>query len=292
MNRIEIPEAGITVDVPASYAEMTGPQLFYVMQQLDALQRGHIPLTEFRVRVLYKLAGIKRTPRSIAWERLHPKAARLRAEKVTLLAEKLLGFVFMPDAEKLLPAYDCVENHMPSLRIGFRRFIGPGDGLMDISIEELMAADAELALYTTTQDPQHIDNMLATLYRRPGPRQPSGRRVQPLDIDRTARDAHIFRKVPSWKKYLFMLWYAACVDNLQRGTFTINGREVSFAPLFSDNEAAGKSLGWLGTLFNLAERKTFGDIEKTSATNVIDVLLLLLNDKYNAENARKNHTAD
>ena len=170
--------------------------------------------------------------------------------------------------------------------------VGPADALMDISFEELIAADAELTLYTATKDSRHIDNLLATLYRRPGPQQPAGRRVEPLDIDRTERTARIFRFVPSWKKHLFLLWYAACVDNLQRGTFTINGREVSFAPLFNDNEPPGKSLGWLGTLFNMAERRTFGDMKETSATNIIDVLLLLLNDKYNADNARKNHKTD
>ena len=42
----------------------------------------------------------------------------------------------------------------------------------------------------------------------------------------------------------------------------------------------------------MAERRTFGDMKETSATNIIDVLLLLLNDKYNADNARKNHKAD
>ena len=292
MNRIEIPEVGITVDVPASYAEMTRPQLFYVMRQLDALQRGRISITEFRVRVLYKLAGIKRTVRSIVWERLHPVAARRRAEKVVLLTEELLGFLFATDAENLLPAFDCVVNHLPSLRIGGRRFFGPADGLMDASVGELMAADAELTLYTATKDAQHIDNMLATLYRRLGPRQPSGRRVQSLDIDRTERDARIFRRVASWKKQLFLLWYVACVDNIQHGIFTINGRDVSFAPLFSDNESSGKSLGWLGTLFNLAERRTFGDMKETSATSVSDVLLLLLNDKYNADHVRKNQKAD
>lgn len=292
MNRIEIPEAGITVDVPASYSEMTRPQLFYVVQQLDALQRGRIGLCECRVRILYRLTGIKRTVRSIVWERLHPAAARRRAEKVVLLAERLLGFLFTEDSGKLLPAFDCLENRMPTLRIGRRRFVGPGDGLLDVSLAELMAADAELTLYVASKDTRHIDNMLATLYRRPGPRQPSGRRVVPLDIDRTEHAARIFRFVPSWKKQLFLLWYAACVDNLQRGTFTINGREVSFAELFSRNEPSGKSLGWLGTLFNLAERRTFGDMKETSATSVIDVLLLLLNDKFNADNARKNYKTD
>lgn len=109
MNRIEIPEAGIVVDIPSSYAEMTRPQLFHVMRQFHALQCGRISLTEFRVRVLYKLAGIKRTVRSIVWERLHPAAAHRRAEKVVLLAEELLGFLFSTNNGELLPAFEIIK---------------------------------------------------------------------------------------------------------------------------------------------------------------------------------------
>ncbi len=284
MNRIEIPEAGVTVEIPASYAEMTRPQIHYVARQLYELQRGAITLSELRVRVLYHLARIKRTVRSIVWERLHPKAATERAERIALLAEQLLGFLFTADDGKLLPAFDALENPLPTIRIFGRRFIGPADGLTDISFEELIAADGELTLYTQTNDAIHIDNLMAILYRRPGPRLPSGRKVKPLEADDCA--ARVFRFVAPWKKYLFLLWYVASIDNLQHGTFTINGREVSFAPLFSGAEASGKSLGWLGTLYSLAERRIFGDMTATSEASILDILLLLLNDKYNAENVR------
>lgn len=84
-------------------------------------------------------AGIKRTVRSIVWERLHPAAAHRRAEKVVLLAEELLGFLFSTYNGELLPAFDCLENHLPTLRIGWRRLVGPADALMDVSFEELIA---------------------------------------------------------------------------------------------------------------------------------------------------------
>lgn len=103
MNRIEIPETNFSANIPSSYSEMTSPQVYYVMQQLYALQCAKISQAEFRVRVLYYLAGIKRTARSIAWERLHPVEAHRRAEKVVLLAEELLGFLFTTDGDGLKP---------------------------------------------------------------------------------------------------------------------------------------------------------------------------------------------
>lgn len=292
MNTLDIPDAGITARVPASYAEMTRPQLLYTMRLLHDLQHGRISFAEFQTRVLYKLANIKRTARSIVWERLHPDATHAVAEKVALLADRLLGFLFTDNGNTRLPAFNLLENPLPVLRIGPIRLVGPADGLLDLSFEELIAADAELALYTETHDERHIDTMIAILYRRRGPMQPSGRKVQPFLPEKIDRIVRLVRFVPAWKKQLVLLWYTACIDNLQHGIFTVCGREVSFAPLFSSSESSGKSLGWLGIQFDLAEKRTFGDMEKTGKTNVIDILTLLLNYKYTSDNAKKTTTAD
>lgn len=287
MNLIEIPDIGFSADIPASYTEMTRPQVYYVMQQLHALSLAKISLAEFRVRVLYHLTGIKRTARNIAWERLHPEAARRCAEKVVILAEELLGFLFTTDGDGLKPVFDTITNHLPVLHLGSTRFVGPDAGLMDLSFGELIASDADLALYTSTKDECHIDNMIARLYRQPGPMQPCGRRVEPFKMEDTERRARLIRFLPGWKKQLFLFWYAACIDNLQHGTFYISGREVSFEPLFSKTEDDGNSLGWLGVQFDLAEKHIFGDMAGTAEANIIDVLALLLNYKFTADHVAK-----
>ncbi len=155
MNTLDIPDAGITVRVPASYAEMTRPQLLYTMRLLHGLQQGRISFAEFQARILYKLANIKRTARSIVWERLHPDATHAVAEKVALLADRLLGFLFTDNGNTRLPAFDLLENPLPVLRIGPIRLVGPADGLLDLSFEELIAADAELALYRNARRTTH-----------------------------------------------------------------------------------------------------------------------------------------
>lgn len=287
MNRIEIPEANFSADIPSSYSEMTSPQVYYVMQQLYALQCAKISQAEFRVRVLYYLTGIKRTVRSIAWERLHPAEAHRRAEKVVLLAEELLGFLFTTDGDGLKPVFDTITNHLPVLDIGPVRLVGPGDGMIDISFGELIAADADLARYTATKDERFIDSMIAQLYRQPGPMQPCGRKVEPFKLEETESRALLIHFLPGWKKQLFLFWYAACIDNLQHGSFDISGHEVSFEPLFSKNEDGGDSLGWVGVQFSLAEKPIFGGMAGTSEANIIDVLALLLNYKFTTDHVRK-----
>jgi hypothetical protein len=290
MNRIEIPEADIDVQVPDSFAEMTSRQVCFVMRLMERLQRGAISMTEFRVRVLYRLAGIKRTTGSIVWECLHPEAALERASKVVLLADELLGFLFDENGDgSLAPKFDTLTNHLPTLRIGCHRLVGPADALLDLSFAELRASNAELLLYTKTKDEAHIDNLIACLYRPRGAEQPSGRRVEPFDTGCIERNARFVRRIPAWQKQLILLWYAACMDNLHTGEFTIDGRTICFAPLFASDESSsgGESLGWLGILFDLAEKRIFGDMQDTDRANIIDILTLLYNIKLQNDNVRK-----
>ena len=64
MNTLEIPGRGIKIDIPATYDEMTGRQVVHIMQCLAKHRAGLMSIDEFRVRVLYKLCGIRRTLRS------------------------------------------------------------------------------------------------------------------------------------------------------------------------------------------------------------------------------------
>jgi hypothetical protein len=291
MKLIEIPEIDFVTSVPESYREMTGDQVRFVMQRLWDVQHGKISMTEFRVRVLYELARIKRTARSIAWERLHPEAALDRASKVVLMADQLLGFLFTKKGDgQLVPNFDTLVNHLPVIRRGRHRLVGPDEGLLDLSFAELRASNAELLLYSKTKNEAHIDNLIAILYRKCGPLQQSGRRVEPFDPGKTERYARIIRRIPGWQKQLIMLWYSTCVDNLHTGEFTVDGQAICFATLFSG--AGGESLGWLSVLYDLAENQTFGDIEKTDATNIVDILTRLYDYKLKADHAKKTDKSD
>lgn len=120
--------------------------------------------------------------------------------------------------------------------------------------------------------------------------QPCGRKVEPFKMEETEHRARLIHFLPGWKKQLFLFWYAACIDNLQHGSFFVAGREVSFEPLFSEKETDGNSLGWLGVQFNLAEKHIFGDMAGTAETNIIDILTLLLNYKFTTDHVRKLNT--
>ncbi len=291
MNLIEIPEIDFVTSVPASLDEMTSRQVRFVMRLLWEVQRGWISMTEFRVRVLYYLVGIRRGIGSIVWERRNPDAALDRASKVVLLADELLGFLLSERDGQLVPNFDTVVNHLPVIRPGLRRLVGPDAGLLDLSFEELRASNAELLLYSKTRNEAHIDNLIATLYRPRGPLQPSGRRVERFDPTKTDRYARIVRRIPGWQKQLILLWYTACIDHLHTGEFTIDGRTVCFASLFS-TDGGGESLGWLDVAYDLAEKRTIGDRNEIDAASIIDVLTVLYHYKIQSDNAKKTDKPD
>ncbi len=292
MNHIEIPEIGFSADVPESYAEMSRPQVLYIMKQLYKLQSGKITLTEFRIRVLYKLVGIRRKRSSIIWERLHPEEARERTEKIVLLTEQLLGFIFKINDGQAMPTFDTIENHLPILRIGPCRLFGPCVGLQDLSFGELRTAHAHMMLYAATRDEIHLNYMIACLYRSHGSMQPAGRRIKAMTHAEVERCVRLIRYAPAWKKQMILLWYAANVEHLQTGTYTIEGEPICFASLFANEGHRGESLGWLAVAFDLAEKGTFGDIEKTDAVSIIDILTLLYHYKIQSDDARKARQTD
>ncbi len=284
MNRLEIPDAGITIDIPASYDEMSGEQVLYVMQLLNLVQIGKITVVEFKVRVLYYLLGMKHTAKP-----LHPDDAQARNENVVLLCEQLLGFIFTENDGELFPAYDSIVNHIPKLRIGNKTLIAPADGLLDLSFAEVRAADAELLLYSQTKDESHLNNMIACLYREEGAKQPSGRAIIPYSDESIDKYSKMIGRVPKFKKMFILLWYTSNIHYLQTGTYTIDGREICFEPIFRSEGGGGKSLGWSSILYDLAEKRTFGDIQQTDSTSIVDVLTLLLHYKISADNVRKAH---
>ena len=293
MNTVEIPDVGYSIEVPSCFEEMTRSQVLFTMKRLHNLQCGAISFAEFRVQMIYKFVNVKRGARSIVWERLHPEAAQERNEKIVILYEQLFDFLFkIAEDQTIIPQYDCLTNHLPTIR-GLH---GPTDGLLDISFAEFRAAASELQLYLTTKEDLHIDRLIACLYRPRGEMQPSGRKVRGFDIAQIDRYAPVCSKIAPWKKQLILLWYSSCVNYIQTGEFTIDGRTISFAGLFLSStpsaEGSQPSLGWLSVLYDLAEKQTFGDIKQTDQTNIIDVLTLLYNYKQQSDYVRKSSKAD
>lgn len=295
MNTLEIPGRNLKISVPARYDEMTSAQVIYIMERLAEHRAGIISLDEFRVKILYKLCGIRRTLRSVIWAAWHPESPAQRyqrAEQTALLCDQLLGGILEKSGADYQIKFDSVRNFWPTVRIGWRRLVGPAEALLDLSFAEFRDATDEMQLYLKTKDEQHLDRMLACLYRPAGPLQPSGRHVVPYSADTLDKYAGLCHRFKPWQKQLVLLWFSACVKYMQTDRFIIGSQEICFAELFkSDTNTSDTkpSLGWMTVLYDLAEKRIFGDAEKTEQQGMIEILSLLYHYKRrNDATARKN----
>lgn len=90
-------------------------------------------------------------------------------------------------------------------------------------------------------------------------------------------------------------WMASFCEFLFNGTFILDGCEVCFASIFTSSgkdNTPEQSLGMNSILFSVAESGVFGGIEEVDNTQLLRVLLKLLDDKQKADailKSAKNH---
>jgi hypothetical protein len=72
------------------------------------------------------------------------------------------------------------------------------------------------------------------------------------------------------------------------GTFIISGHEVSFSRLFGKGgDSDAESLGLSSILFSVSESGVFGNADQVDDTQLMKVLMKLLDDAMKAENLEK-----
>ena len=156
---------GTVREIPSSWEELTAKEIRRVVKMYYRCAAEGKSLLEFNVRVLFYFLGIGHDWRSIVWERLHPEAAKDRDANIYMLCERCLGWLF-PEGEGGGLAFSALVNALPTFRTGFfgRKWIGPADGLTDISFGEFRRAATALNAFFKSQNPNDLDECIAFLY--------------------------------------------------------------------------------------------------------------------------------
>lgn len=178
-------------------------------------------------------------------------------------------------------AYDSTVNLIPS----WSGFWGPASHGADLTFGEFRISVIMMNEYTRTHDVAYLNSLCAVLYRR----KKAGRRI-PFVSSNLGRMAKEIAGMPDYLKWGIYCWFAYFCEFLFNGTFILDGCEVCFAPVFAstgkDNEPE-QSLGMNSILFSMAESGVFGSIEEVDNTQLLRVLLKLLDDKQKADSLLK-----
>lgn len=182
--------------------------------------------------------------------------------------------------------FDSTVNLIPS----WSGFWGPASHGADLTFGEFRFGVIMMNEYTRTQDIAYLNSLCAILYRR----KKKGIRIPFVSAD-LGRNAREISGMPDYLKWGIYCWFAAFCSFLFHGTFILDGCEVCFEPIFSSSgkdHTPEQSLGMNSILFSMAESGVFGGIDDVDNTQLLRVLLKLLDDKQKADSllqAAKKH---
>jgi hypothetical protein len=250
------------ITAPASWNELSRKQLHKVASLLFLLKEDY---HKFRIRLTQALTGLKNT------------------HIVTFSPDQLVQlnslFSFITEENKL------TKQLIPSFRVGLlgKRLFGPGDGLAYMSANEFMEADGYYLEYQQTKEMQHLDKLIACLYRPADKAKDTKSESYNGDI-RVDFNAHtVYRrakqiaKLKPATKLAILLWYQGCRSDW----------EQFFDKVFSEeNTESVLHYGWPETIFKLSG-STFGDLKATGAQPMFNILFKMQVDMKDFEEMKR-----
>lgn len=308
MNTVEVPDRKIKVEFPSRWDEMNEDQFTCVIQNWLKLADGKINQDEFMLIVLYNFLGIERGPFH-GWKdrRLSRQQMEDKFANIFQLTELLSWLIRIEDSDEGplgFLSYAEIRNRIPKIENdGGVMILGPADGMIDITFGEYRRAWSFFEAYTRNRKHIDLDRMIATLYRpvrdnyetiRFSP-EFDGNKRELFNPHLTDHYTELLTRVPFWQKYIIYLWFGNCDKYLKEDELELDGKPLSFAPLFSRVKQSGdeleildeNDLGLTGLLYMISESKMFGDPSQVDRTGYIDLLTALLYWKQQADKIKK-----
>lgn len=139
MNHVQIDD--IRRSLPSTWNELSRKQLIYVSR----LFNGKLNLFDFRVKALREFLSIKRQ----AFKRIDPEDAHFLCETLDFLTKEV----------------SLTRNIIPVIRTGLRKYYGTSDAMTNCTFGEFTLASSFLDEYQKTGSEDHLDQLIAILYR-------------------------------------------------------------------------------------------------------------------------------
>ncbi|MBC7615344.1 MAG: hypothetical protein H7202_04695 [Pedobacter sp.] len=222
------------------------------------------------------------------WEEITPKQLRTWG-KVCLMrakvddAMKAISFIFFNIKREIFEQLDEGQHHQIHYKIGFlrkndcyfwiipsfwfmlRKYYGPANRLSNLTINEYRLTDLYYQLYISTNDPNFLNLLIATLYR------PKRKKASHNDLREDYQEiiavkrAKLFKWLPGSLKYAILFNYEGC-------RFYIHGHP-KFSKLFKKGSAGNKKeLYDYDVMIQTVAGGAFGNYKETGAINLYTFL--------------------
>lgn len=178
--------------------------------------------------------------------------------------------------------YDSTVNLLP--KVG--PLLGPASHGADLTFGEFRAATAAMNLYDRSHEDNDLLALCAVLYRPACKEKGVFRRV-PFDADRLPALMARAAMIQPYLRWGIYAWFAYFCQYLYTGTFLIDGQEVCFASVFDRTKRPegkpAEGLGLNSILYSVASSGVFGTAADTDDTQLLRVMMKLLDDKHQAD---------
>lgn len=212
---------------------------------------------------------------------------RLNDEHYLLLVDRLaesLTWLWQEEGGALSLVLRTTRQLMPHAG----KWTGPKSHGEDLTFGEFRQGVQHLKVWEQDRNETALAALAGLLYRAG---QKNGGRV-PYDADSLDDKIKRGRRMQPWQQWGAYAWFAYFCEYLTTGTFLLEGRETTFAPLFAasgDGNTGGSAKG--GTIaqvaMTLAESGVFGTMRDVDRTLLLDVMQKLLMDYERLQQLKK-----
>jgi hypothetical protein len=284
MHTIEIPAKNEMYFMPSEMHELNTRQYIALCHVLYLLEHSKISNEEAEMRLLLAFAEIKLNWRYALMSKRKKMLVHENLNQLLPLIKTVFEERQLSDGQTaMVPSLAFVDNKIRR----YQNLIGPDDALQNCTFFEYKEAYAQWYQYQENQNEDHLNEMIAILYRPVKSFLQVQKRMKNFNGD--SRETYNvvtnprklqnrIRKVEKWPshiKYGIWLWFTACMEFLRTGKPVIDGIEIDLAILYKGEDGASAGIGLTGILYSLAETGVFGGIRETGDSNLYDVLARL-----------------
>ncbi|MEX0275705.1 MAG: hypothetical protein AB3N16_15140 [Flavobacteriaceae bacterium] len=278
MNTIEILETGTTLLLPEDGQEFSRAQFLTLSRLMLQYNAGQLSYDQFKIKLVYDFLGLVRS-------------VDIQKEENINLLENLSSICGLVDnyfyeaeheGKKVRSLHmTFFEQLIPYVVTRDQKFYGPSTALFNTCYGEYLQALTAFNEYSLNGDVQALHRMIATLYRpsKKGLKKRSDHREK-FDAATTDHYMKYMARLSPVVKHAIYLFFASCQHFIVNCTELDigGGNTIDLSVLFNNAGGSKKTqgLGWVGTLYGIAQTNVFGSVEKVAEQNTYDIFAFLV----------------
>ncbi|NYJ27508.1 hypothetical protein [Allomuricauda sp. ARW1Y1] len=294
MHKIEVVGTKLVLEYPENGLEFSKEQFLAFSKYVLMYNSKVLSYDQFRTRLTYAFLNLKRSIDANDDKNLPA------IENILSISKLANGFFSKKtqDGQKVVKM-DFYRQLVPTIKANGKIFYGPSDALFNTVYGEFIDTLSHFNDYSTSGQIEHLDMMIATLYR---PKRMFGwfrNLIGKYRLDKrreynpelTAKYAKSLRGLNLHEKHAIYLYVSSSINFLLNAEALDigGGNTLNIASIFEkpDGNQKGSGVGMLSTLYSIAETKVFGNINEVAKQNTIDVFAFLVDQKHKMKENEK-----